>query len=82
MFFNSQQAKGKHLKSVKIGVLLFIVFVLSYVTPLIVLRIGIKLPGHFVHVYHINNLANFFIYLVVDEEFRVKLKAMCKRSRE
>ena len=70
------------MKSVKIGISLFLVFVASFVPILCLFIFGGPIFAHLRYAYSINNLANFFIYLVVDEEFRAKLKAMCKRSRE
>ena len=69
----------RHTKSVKIGFSLFLVFMISFVMPLYVQFSEEKASGYFVYQNYINNLANFFIYLVVDEEFRAKLRAMCKR---
>ena len=66
------------MKSVKIGLSLFVIFILTY-TPFI---FSFLLPslgpisGYFRFTFYINNLANFFIYLFVDEDFRVKLRAM------
>ena len=67
------------MKSVKIGVCLFLVFILAY-TPLMIAFFVGEISGYFRFTYTINNLANFFIYLIVDEDFRGKLKAMCKRG--
>ena len=36
------------------------------------------ISGYFRYCFYINSVANFFIYLVVDEEFRAKLKAIRK----
>ena len=81
--FSNNRAKksGRHKKSVKIGLSLFLVFVLSFAPSLWATFVG-KINGYFGFTFVLNNYANFFIYLVVDEEFRAKLKAMCKRSRE
>ena len=75
-------AQPRHMKSVKIGIGLCVVFLLSFSPALHTMTGGGFLNGYYDFAFSINNLANFFIYLVVDEEFRVKLKAMCKRSRE
>ena len=65
------------MKSVKIGLSLFIVYILSY-TPFMYVGIsGNPISGYFRFTFYINNLANFFIYLFVDGEFRAKLRAMC-----
>ena len=85
LFHNRQSAasnQARHMKSVKIGISLCVVFMLSFSHALHIIINGELLNGYFDFAFWINNLANFFIYLVVDEEFRAKLKAMCKRSRE
>ena len=63
----------------KIGLCLFLTFIVSFAPPLYLIYFGGKINGYFVYSININNLANFFVYLVVDEEFRAKVKAMCKR---
>ena len=66
------------MKSVKIGLSLFIIFMLTY-TPFIfsfILPSLGPISGYFRFTFYINNLANFFIYLFVDEDFRAKLRAM------
>ena len=65
------------MKSVKIGLSLFIVFILSFTPSLYVYNFGGPISGYFRFAIYINNLANFFIYLFVDEEFRAKLRDMC-----
>ena len=70
------------MKSVKIGVAIFIVFVGGFMPPLYAFNFGGPINGYLRYSIFANFVANFFIYLVVDEEFRGKLKAMCKRSRE
>ena len=62
----------------KIGLSLFLVFTLSTTPVLYAINFGGPINGYLIHAFSINQLANFFIYLVVDEEFRAKLKAMCK----
>ena len=76
--FSAPAAQTKHMKLVKIGLSLFIVFIVSFTPGLYVVNFGGPISGYFGFVYKINNLANFFVYLFVDEEFRAKLKAMCK----
>ena len=66
------------MKSVKIGASLFLVFVVSFVPSPVMyaLNNGMPISGYFRYMFFINNLANFFIYVVVDDEFLAKLKAM------
>ena len=64
------------MKSVKIGASIFIVFILSFTPGIYVLNFGGPISGYFRYAFYINNLANFFVYLAVEEAFRVKLKAM------
>ena len=67
------------MKSAKIGFALFLVYIFSFTPSLLMLYKPGTVSGYFRATLLINNLANFFIYLVIDEEFRAKLKAMCKR---
>ena len=69
------------MKAVKIGLSLFMVFILSYTPFIYIVTVGPPISGYFRFTFYINNLANFFIYLFVDEEFRVKLKKMCESCR-
>ena len=64
------------MKTVKIGLSLFMVFILSYTPFLYVIMFEKSISGFFRFVFYINNLANFFIYLFVDEDFRAKLRAL------
>ena len=70
--------KSRHMKSVKIGASLFVVFVLSFVPLTFTVNSGRPISGYFRFTLCINNLANFFIYLFVDGEFRVKVKELGK----
>ena len=63
------------MKSVKIGLSLLSVYILTYTPFLYVGIVREPISGYFRFTFYINNLANFFIYLFVDEEFRAKLKA-------
>ena len=65
-------------KPVMIGASLFVVFMVSLLPILYAGAFGGPISGYFRYTYYINNLANFFIYLFVDEEFRASLKAMCR----
>ena len=77
--FSAPASQTKNMKLVKIGLSLFIVFIVSFTPGLYVVNFGGPISGYFVFAYKINNLANFFVNLLVDEEFRAKVKAMCKR---
>ena len=57
-----------------IGASLFVIFIVSLLPILYAGTFGGPISGYFRYTYYINNLANFFIYLLIDEEFRAKLK--------
>ena len=78
--FSNVQHPKRHTKSVKIGFCLFVIFIVSYAPGLYLIFGGSQISGYFAYQFNINNLANFFVYLIVDEEFRAKLKAICKRG--
>ena len=80
LFRSHLKAKPRHMKSVKIGVSLFIIFVLSYLPAIYAINTGYRISGYFRYTAYINNLANFFIYLMVDKEFRAKLRLIIKRK--
>ena len=69
------------MKAVKIGLSLFMVFIMSFTPILYIIFFRKPISGYFGFSFYINNLANFFIYLFVDEEFRAKLKEMCAEWR-
>ena len=79
-FYRSRQ-KPRYMKSVKIGSLLFVVFIVSFIPTIYALFSGYLINGYFQFSLYINNLANFFIYLFVDEEFRAKLRTIFKGSQ-
>ena len=68
------------MKTVKIGLSLFVVFILSYTPFIYVAAFGQPISGYFRFSFYLNNLANFFIYIFFDGEFRVKLCAMFTAS--
>ena len=70
------------MKSVKIGMSLFIIFILSFTPVFYVIISGEPISGYFRFTFYINTMANFFIYLFVDEKFRAKLKVMCSRGNK
>ena len=61
----------------KIGLALFLTFILSFTPLQVIVHSGMRISGYFRWSLYINHVANFFIYLVVDEEFRAKLKTGC-----
>ena len=65
------------MKSVKFGLSLLFVYVLAYTPYLYVIVFTQPISGYFRFKFYINDMANFFIYLFVDEDFRAKLRAMC-----
>ena len=69
------------MKAVKIGLSLFMVFILSFTPYLYIIFFRKPISGYFAFAFYINTMANFFIYLFVDEEFRAKLKEMCSEWR-
>ena len=75
---HSKNRQARHKKSVKIGLSLFLVFTMSFTPSLWAFYAG-QISGYFGYAFYINSLANFFVYLIIDEEFRAKLKAMCTR---
>ena len=76
LFRQTSQKNLRHMKSVKIGASLALVFILSFTPGIYGMNTGRPISGYFRYTFYINNLANFFIYLVVDDEFRAKLRAM------
>ena len=82
LFFNYSlpSTPDHHRKALNISKGLFLVFMLSLTPHIYALDTGEKISGYLYYTVDFNNLANFFVYLVVDEEFRGKLKAMCKRQ--
>ena len=54
---------------------------MSYTPLLYTFNSDQPISGYFRFATYINNLANFFIYLLVDEEFRAKLKEMMRFAK-
>ena len=77
--FSAPAAQTKHMKLVKIGLSLFIVFIVSFTPGLYVVNFGGPISGYIRFTFMFNNVANFFVYFFIDEEFRAKLREMCKR---
>ena len=77
-FFPCSSKKSKrHLKSLKIGLSLFLAFSLSYMPALYTFNKFGPISGYFRYSIGLFHVANFFIYLVIDEDFRLRLKEMC-----
>ena len=74
-FRKNSNPRSCHIKTVKIGLSLFVVFILSYTPFIYIVTFGKLISGYFAFAFYNNNLANFLIYLFVDEEFRAKLRA-------
>ena len=67
------------MKCVKIGTSLFVVFLLSFTPEMFAANTNKKISGFFDYAFYINNLANFFFYLMIDGDFRRELKKLfCK----
>ena len=81
MCVSRSNAKPRHMKSVKIGLSLFLVFIFSFTPSVYAILAREVMSGYFRYTNYINNLANFFIYLLVDEEFRAKLKEMIRFAK-
>ena len=65
----------KHMRSVKICVCLFLVYMVSYV-PLFLILNGVVNRPEVALLYYINHFANFFVYYVTDEKFRDDVRAV------
>ena len=76
IYFSGTTSYSRHMKSVKIGVSILVVFILAYI-PVILSFSGWSPLGDYTNYFFcINYSANFFIYLVVDADFRVQLTAL------
>ena len=65
-----------HMRSVKICVCLFLVYIVSYV-PLFLVLNGVVSRPEVPLLYYVNHVANFFVYYVTDEKFRDDVRALC-----
>ena len=80
IFVNFRQNSNKtprHLKSMRIGISLLIVFVISFVPSMVFDSFTGQMDNHVKYNNSMNFIANFFIYFLVDEEFRFKLREIC-----
>ena len=71
----TSQTNKRHMVAVKQLILIMLVYVISFVPALLILNIsGTSL--WFSYLVYINNVANFFIYLAVNKEFRNETKTI------
>ena len=61
--------------AVKQLILIMLVYVISFL-PIIIIMNGSVTSSWIAYLMYINNVANFFIYLAVNKEFRNETKAM------
>ena len=71
----TSQANKRHMVAVKQLILIMLVYVASVVPALLVLNVH-WISFWIVYLVYINNVANFFIYLAVNKEFRSETKNM------
>ena len=80
----TSQTNKRHTVAVKQLILIMLVYVISFV-PLLVIVNAPETSVWLVYLMFINNVANFFIYLAVNKEFRNETKimanAICKKVR-
>ena len=80
----TSQTNKRHMVAVKQLVLVMLVYVISFV-PLLVIVNAPETSVWFVYLMFINNVANFFIYLAVNKEFRnetkILINAIVKKMR-
>ena len=76
--FRTNNAGRSQLTSVKIGLSVFVVYWVSFLPQMVFLATGVSMSGYLYYAYHLNNLANFFIYLAADTKFREALKKMLR----
>ena len=69
----TSQTNKRHMVAVKQLILITFVYVISFVPALLVLNVT-WISFWIVYMFYINNVANFFIYLVVNKEFRNETK--------
>ena len=67
----------RHMVAVTQVILIAIVYVVSFVPSMLLLN-GIVSNTLFAYLFYVNNISNFFIYLVVNKEFRKEAKNLVK----
>ena len=71
----TSQTNKRHMVAVKQLILIMLVYVISYMPPVLALNVP-WISFWITYLTYINNVANFFIYLAVNTEFRNETKAM------
>ena len=65
---------GLHATPLKIGLSVFLLMVFSLLPAVCAQLSGQTLPGYFYYFAYCLNFANFFVYLLVDKQFRTEFK--------
>ena len=71
----TSQTNKRHMIAVKQLILIMLVYVISFVPPALAVNVH-WISFWIVYIMYINNVANFFIYLAVNTEFRNETKKM------
>ena len=71
----TSQTKKRHMVAVKQLILIMLVYVISFVPALVALNVK-SLSLWYTYLLPVNHVANFFIYLAVNTEFRNEAKNM------
>ena len=69
----TSQTNKRHMVAVKQLILIMLVYIVSFVPPLIAMSVP-WISFWIMYLVYINNVANFFIYLAVKKEFRNEAK--------
>ena len=71
----TSQTNKRHMVAVKQLILIMLVYIVSFVPILLVMNVP-WISFWIVYLVYVNNVANFFIYLAVNTEFRNETKVM------
>ena len=71
----TSQTNKRHMVALKQLVLVMFVYVISFVPIIIIVNVPVA-SFWFIYLMYINNVANFFIYLALNKEFRNETKMM------
>ena len=71
----TSQTNKRHMVAVKQLILIMLVYIVSFVPILLVMNVP-WISFWIVYLVYVNNVANFFIYLAVNKEFRNETKTM------
>ena len=71
----TSQTNKRHIAAVKQLFLILLVYVASFVPTLLAVNVP-RISFWIVYLMYINNVANFFIYLAVNKDFRNETKIM------